>query len=274
MRKRSIWISISIGLLVAIEIAVIPQIAGSVTPSGTNGPIVAQAPIRSPTPPAAAPTLPPAPAIPGAPTSVPTVPTFPPGTPSPLPATPGTTPPATSPNALPVPPAPPPAPPVSTAPPLPLAPGNAGMYFDPAGRFRIGVLQGYKVSPLAGTVLIESPDGSLAYSVVVQSQPLDNPIGLVPSFLTTDALAQVAGTVFQRGEDFQPGTAQPEAGGGAVINWTGNLTIAGKSQPVGGVILVRPSPKNILLLVISATETGSNQVPGALSALATTLQAA
>lgn len=188
------------------------------------------------------------------------------------PTLPSTTPPITSPTGLPVPPAPPPLPPASTAPPLPLAAGKAGTYFDPAGSFKVGVLSGYRVSPLAGSVLIEATNGNLAYTVVAQSQPIGNPIGLTPSFLNSDTLAQVATTVFQRGEGFQPGPIQAEAGGGAVMNWTGSLTIAGQTQSVGGVILVRPTSKNILLLLISATQAGSSQVQGALSALANTLQ--
>lgn len=119
---------------------------------------------------------------------------------------------------------------------------------------------------------MEAPSGNLAYTVVAQSQPIGSPIGLTPSFLNTDTLAQVALTVFQRGEGFQPGPIQAEAGGGAVMNWTGSLTIGGQTQPVGGVILVRPTSKNILLLLISATAAGNNQVQGALSALANTLQ--
>ena len=77
---------------------------------------------------------------------------------------------------------------------------------------------------------MESAEGDLAYSVVVQTQPITNPIGLLPG-LNAEALSQVATIVFQRGEDFQPGLPQPEQAGGAVINWTGNLTIAGKAHP-------------------------------------------
>ncbi|MGI0488664.1 hypothetical protein ACN4EK_24910 [Pantanalinema rosaneae CENA516] len=161
----------------------------------------------------------------------------------------------------------PPAPPASTAPPAALG----GDYQDPNGRFRVGVLTGYKVNPLAGSVLIESPDGSLAYTVVPQSQPTGVPIGF-GSGLDNDVLAKVATSVFQRGEGFQPGIPRPEAGGGVVIDWTGTLTIAGQAQPVGGVILVRSSAKNILLLLIAATQSGSGQVPSAIAALEKSLQ--
>ena len=167
----------------------------------------------------------------------------------------------------PTPPALPSAPPASTASPLPIA----TTYQDPAGQFKVGVLQGFSVNPLAGSVLVESRDGSLAYTVVVQAQPTGTPIGLGAG-IASDGLAKVATTVFQKGERFQPGFAQPEAGGGVVMNWTGSLTIAGKAQPIGGIVLVRPSTQHILLLLIAATEAGSAQVPGAVSALANSLQ--
>lgn len=173
----------------------------------------------------------------------------------------------TAPNALPAPPTPPPPPPASTAPPFPLV----GEYSDPAGRFKVGLLKDYRVTPLAGSVLVESGSGNVAYAVVAQSQPVSNPIGLTPGLNTQD-LAQAATAVFFRGEGFQLGTAQPEAGGGAVINWTGSLTIAGKTQPLSGVILARPYPKTILLLLVAATQAGSDQVPGVVSALSNSLQ--
>jgi hypothetical protein len=118
---------------------------------------------------------------------------------------------------------------------------------------------------------MESADGNLAYSVVVQAQPAGIPIGL-SAIDNGEGLAKVATTVFQRGESFQPGQPQLEAGGGVAINWTGTLTIAGNTQPMGGVILVRPSPKQILLVLIAATQAGAGQVPGAVSAIANSLQ--
>ncbi|NJP11591.1 MAG: hypothetical protein HC866_20740 [Leptolyngbyaceae cyanobacterium RU_5_1] len=186
--------------------------------------------------------------------------------PSPLPTAPSTIPEVpVAPSIIPT----PPAPPASTDPPLPIS----SDYQDPGRRFKVGVLKDYKVSPLAGSVLIEAPDGNLAYTVVPQSQPLGKPIGLIAGYDNSDSLAKVATSVFQRGEGFQPGIPRPEAGGGAVIDWTGTLTIAGSSQPVGGMILVRPSAQNILLLLIAATQAGADQVPGAIAALANSLQA-
>ncbi|MDX2241949.1 MAG: hypothetical protein NW224_14785 [Leptolyngbyaceae cyanobacterium bins.302] len=162
----------------------------------------------------------------------------------------------------------PPAPPASTAPPAELG----STYSDANGRFKVGVLKNYKVSPLSGSVLIESPDGNVAYTVVAQSQPLGNPIGLVAGYDNSEGLAKIATTVFQRGEGFQPSVARLEAGGGAVMDWAGNLTIGGNTQPVRGAILVRPATQNILLLLIAATQAGEAQVPGALSALAKSLE--
>jgi hypothetical protein len=124
---------------------------------------------------------------------------------------------------------------------------------------------------MAGSVLIESPDGHLAYSVLAQVQP-PNPVGGKAS-TDSEGLARIATTLLQRGEGFQPGLPQPEAGGGITLNWTGTLTIGGNVQPVGGTILVRPFPKQILLLLITATQTGGEQVPGAVAALANSLQA-
>jgi hypothetical protein len=113
----------------------------------------------------------------------------------------------------------------------------------------------------------------LAYAVVVKAQPTP-PIGNgIAGQINPTELTQVATTVFQRGEAFQPGSAQPEAGGGAVVPWTGQLTIAGRTQDVSGSILVRPNPRNLLLLIVTATESARSQVPEALAALANTLQA-
>lgn len=196
-------------------------------------------------------------------------------TPKPSPASP-------SPSRSPAPPAPFPPVPVtpSALPTPPSAPASdaapsalGGTYQDPSGRFKVGVLENYKVSPLAGSVLIEAPDGNLAYTVVPQSQPLGNPIGLIAGYDNSESLAKIATTVFQRGEGFQPAPARLEAGGGAVMDWTGSLTIGGNAQPMQGVILVRPSSQTILLLLIAATQAGQDRVPGALSALANSLEA-
>jgi hypothetical protein len=133
-------------------------------------------------------------------------------------------------------------------------------------------LKNYKVTPLSGSVLIEAPNGAIAYTVVPQSQPLGNPIGLIAGYDNSEGLAKIATTVFQRGEGFQPAPARLEAGGGAVMDWTGALTIGGTTQPVRGVILIRPTSQYLLLLLIAATQSGEAEVPSALSALASSLE--
>lgn len=143
-------------------------------------------------------------------------------------------------------------------------------YIDANARFRIGIVQGYRVSPLAGSVLIEAPDGTLAYTVVMQplqraafdNQPLDN-----------FALAQVAQAAFARGEGFTS-TAIPVdlPTGGVQVNWSGTLTIAGQTQPVQGVILARQTGNDVLLLLIAGAQAGIAQVPNAVAALVDTFQ--
>jgi hypothetical protein len=146
----------------------------------------------------------------------------------------------------------------------------SGEYKDPEGRFKVAILQNFTVSPLAGSVLMESRDGSLAYTVLVRSQgqlALQNGTGT----FVNDALAKIAQTAFQQGEGFQPGQWQPIPGG-IKIDWTGSLTIGGKSQPVGGTILVRQLPTDVAMILIAATQTAAGQVPGAVSALVDSLQ--
>jgi hypothetical protein len=210
---------------------------------------------------------------PGASPAAPPSLTLPSGTqPSPAQTASPTATPAPAPSPQPVPAfVPPPAqfPPAATAPALPIA---SQPYSDPAGRFQVGIRQGYQTSPLAGTILVESPNGNLAYTVVAQSQPSDAPIALSPSFANIEALGKIATTVFQRGEGFQTGPPQPEAGGGIIMNWSGSLTIGGKTQPTGGVILVRPTTKYILLAIVAATEAGADQVQGTVAAIADSLK--
>ncbi|MCY7320409.1 MAG: hypothetical protein LH660_01040 [Phormidesmis sp. CAN_BIN36] len=156
--------------------------------------------------------------------------------------------------------------PASIAPPLPVS----SDYKDPNGRFKIAILKDYAVSPLAGSALIESRDGSLAYTVLVRSQ---GELALQNGTTTfiNDALAKIAQTAFQQGEGFQ--TAQWQAiPGGIKMDWTGSLTIAGKSQPMSGVILVRQLPTDVAMILIAATQSAVEQVPGAVSALVDSLQ--
>jgi hypothetical protein len=130
-------------------------------------------------------------------------------------------------------------------------------------------LRDYKVSPLAGTVLIESPDGNLAYSVLAQPQ---SQLGVVDSIIPNEALVTAAQNAFRQGEGFQTGEVR-SIPGGVQIDWTGNLTIAGATQPVGGVILARQANNSVLLVLIAATEAGGSRVLGAATTISNTLRA-
>jgi hypothetical protein len=162
--------------------------------------------------------------------------------------------------------APPPPLPLPAVTPLPLS----GMYQDAGNRFKVGILKGYNLTSLASSVLVEAPDGSLSYTVALQPQALVN--ATLDSFRASDSLTQSAQTFFQRGEGFKPGFAQPIAPSGIQLEWTGALTIAGKTQPISGVILARAAGQDALLLLIAATETGKAQLPNAIVALANSFE--
>ncbi len=135
-------------------------------------------------------------------------------------------------------------------------------YQDPSGRFEIGILEEYKVTPVGNSVVIESPDGNLAYTVTVRARASDAPLSDV-------SLAQVTIDTFSRGEKFKAGEFQIDPQNGIRLPWTGSL---GK-QPMSGVILTRQLDNQILLLLVAATETEANRVDGALTSLADTLKA-
>lgn len=160
---------------------------------------------------------------------------------------------------------PPPLPAAPTAPPLAVN----GEYKDPNGRFKVGVLQDFNISPLAGAALFEARDGNLAYTVLALPQAQ---LGVVEGVIPNEALVKIAQNAFKQGEGFATGEARSITGG-LQIDWVGNLTIAGKTQNVGGVILARPAKENVLLALIAATEDGGDRVLGAATALANSLQA-
>lgn len=178
-------------------------------------------------------------------------------------------------------PSPSPSPAVSPSPQNPTAPNNTPPiqprnypgealplgekpYQDAKKRFEIGIIQDYKAGTVGEAPLIESPDGSLAYTVVVKPQTTANP-------LTYDALAQVAVETFAQGEGFQAGGWQLVAQGEIEIPWTGKLTIGKKTKDVEGVIGARQKQNNVLVMLISATnEKGKANLPGAIKALTPT----
>ncbi len=162
----------------------------------------------------------------------------------------------------------------SLSPSLPAAPTAPGLpvsgdYKDPNNRFIVAILKDYKVSPLAGTVLIEAPDGNLAYSVLAQPQ---TQLGVTSSVIPNEALVSVAQNAFRQGEGFQTGEVR-SLPGGVQIDWTGNLTIAGQTQPIGGVIVARQAKDSILLVLIAATNAGGDRVLAAASTLSNSLRA-
>ncbi|MBD1823165.1 hypothetical protein H6F51_11820 [Cyanobacteria bacterium FACHB-DQ100] len=220
---------------------------------------MAQTPAPSPTGAVGVPVAP-IPVDPSLPANRPPIPT---ASPSPSPS-PIASPIATPPVVPIVPTAPPSLPAAPSAPTLPVS----GDYKDPNNRFVVAILKDYKVSPLAGTVLIEAPDGHLAYTVLAQPQ---SQLGIVGGVVPNEALVTAAQNAFRQGENFQTGQVR-SISGGVQIDWTGNLTIAGNTQPVGGVILARQANDSILLVLIAATNAGGDRVLGAASTLANSLR--
>ncbi|MGP1373649.1 MAG: hypothetical protein ACTS3T_12540 [Almyronema sp.] len=145
-------------------------------------------------------------------------------------------------------------------------PTLGGNYADPQGRFQIGILSGFNVNNIAGSVLIEAPDGSLAYSVTVV------PAGSLgeETALTDAALAQIVKNTFATGEGFQPTGFQTLAGGGVQIPWVGRLTLAATTQPLQGWVLARQAASDVYLLAIAAVE--GSQPQSVLPILADSLE--
>ncbi|NJN01546.1 MAG: hypothetical protein HC816_03185 [Leptolyngbyaceae cyanobacterium RM1_1_2] len=125
-----------------------------------------------------------------------------------------------------------------------------GSYEDPQGRFQIGILSGFSVSPVSGSVLLEASNGTLAYSVTVV--PAGSPGE--ETVLTDAALAQIVKNTFATGEGFQPTGFQTLAGGGVQIPWVGRLTLGANTQAVQGLVLARQAAADVYLLAIASTE--------------------
>jgi hypothetical protein len=163
------------------------------------------------------------------------------------------------PSGLPAPTFPIAPPPLPAADPLP----TAGEFNDPRGRFRVAILQDYRVSPIGDAVLIENKTGSLAYTAMTQPSS---------GFMTPENLVELAKATFQRGEAFQAGSMR-SIPGGIQLDWSGSLTIGGVASPVNGVIIAKPTGTQVLLLLIAATESGAEKVPNAAAALIDSFQA-
>jgi hypothetical protein len=192
------------------------------------------------------------------PTAVPINPTV---TPSPTPAAAGA--PVTPIPALPTVPF---APVVPLAPPLPAADPlpTAGEFSDAKMPFRIAILQDYQVTTIGNAVLIESKNGNLAYTALAQPAPA--------GFASPDVLGEIAKATFKQGEGFQASAPQVIPGG-IRMDWSGNLTIGGQSQPVNGLMIAKPTATEVLVLLIAATEAGAGKVPNAAAALVDSFQA-
>ena len=167
-----------------------------------------------------------------------------------------------------------PAPAEAPAAPAPAAPAPAEAtdesadlerYTDPGERFEVAILPDYAVNATAGISLIESPEGDLAYAVVVKQRATDAALGEA-------ALTQITIETFQDGEGFQPGEVT-KADTGIQLAWTGSLTL-GKAppQPVSGTILTRQADRNVLMLVVSATGAGTEKLDAAIAQLSATFK--
>lgn len=150
--------------------------------------------------------------------------------------------------------------------PLPLS----GSYTDPAEQFQIGILEGYRISTIADAPLMESQDGRLAYTVVTLTQP-GGPNSPAP--ITSEAaITQIAQDLFQRGEGFNITTSRLLPPNTLELSWDGRLTIGGRGQPVQGVVLAQSTPQAIFFILVTATDSGADQLPGAIAALLTSFQ--
>lgn len=142
-----------------------------------------------------------------------------------------------------------------------------GHFVDSQGHYQIGILQGYSVTSIGNAPLIEASDGHLAYTVVTLPQVQNS----FERSLSDAALAQVAQGIFHRGEGFQPSPYRTVPGG-VQISWTGQLTLGGVAQPVGGELLAIQSEKGITVLLVAATAVSAEEVPIAFATLIDSLQ--
>ncbi|MGF1492902.1 MAG: hypothetical protein ACFBSC_10715 [Microcoleaceae cyanobacterium] len=262
MRRNRLWL-IRIGVLTACLLIGLSAFVDRIAFHSTSAPLVriptvgmpvaAQQPSPSP---AQSPVVKPSPSPESKPTETkPATESKP--TPEPAASPTPTASPATEP-AEPAESAPPSAPPVSL---LPLSESN---YQDPQGKFKLGILEGYTVSAAGNVPLIESPDGSLAYTALTKLRESDRE-------LPASSLAQLAIETFERGEGFVPGNYQVTGPQEIRLLWQGSLKGSQGTQPITGSILVRQQEQKVLILLISATDAAKEQVEAAVITLAETL---
>ena len=138
-------------------------------------------------------------------------------------------------------------------------------YTDPGNRFEVAILEEYQVSNVAGVALIESPDGNIAYTVVAKQRATDAP-------LAEAALTQITIEAFQDGEGFQPGEVTATESG-IQMAWIGGVTVGRPpAQPISGQILTQQAGQNVLMLAISATEAGAENLDAAIAQISATFK--
>lgn len=133
-------------------------------------------------------------------------------------------------------------------------------YQDPAGRFEIAILPEYKVTPVAGMFVVESPAGDLAYTVAVRPKAADR-------YLEDGRLAQMAVNTFATGEGFIAGAFKGNDIGVA-IPWRG---MQGKT-PLNGMLFARQTNNSVLVLSLSTTAEDTSTIAEILPELSQSLK--
>jgi hypothetical protein len=116
------------------------------------------------------------------------------------------------------------------------------------------------MTPSAGILVVESPEKDLAYTVTVRPKATDR-------YFDDGELAQFALFAVEKGEGFK-------AGGftgtdiGVEIPWQGT---SGKTA-ISGTLFARQTNNSVLLLTISATETGAEKIAAILPELTQSLK--
>lgn len=146
------------------------------------------------------------------------------------------------------------------------APSPTSIFLDPNQQYEVALLSGFKSYTVANQSILESADGSMAYSVTVV--PTLTEAG---GTLTKAALAQVAQVAFQQGEGFITKQFQSLPQGGIKIDWAGQVTTRA-SQPLSGTIFAQQSGDKVFLLMIAATESGQAELENAIAILPSSLR--
>jgi hypothetical protein len=133
-------------------------------------------------------------------------------------------------------------------------------YQDPAGRFEVGIVSGYKMTPIAGMFVVESPENDLAYTVTVRPKAGDR-------YLEDDELAQVAVDTLATGEGFIAG-AFTGNDIGVELPWRG---VQGKT-PIAGRVFARQTNNSVLVLSLSTTAENTENISAILPELSQSLK--